>query len=77
MSRLRRPIYELPVIEQHRDSLTNRQYNFLKAAAEHGGKYEAIAAAIEVPLGTVRSRFNRARNAMEKALAAHTQEVAQ
>jgi RNA polymerase sigma-70 factor (ECF subfamily) len=60
---LRRPLFEALARLEARDR------DVLLLVAWEGLTYEEVAAALEIPVGTVRSRLNRARKGVRAALA--------
>lgn len=60
---LRRPLFEALV------GLKARDRDVLLLVAWEGLTYGEVASALEIPVGTVRSRLNRARRALRRALA--------
>jgi RNA polymerase sigma-70 factor (ECF subfamily) len=68
---------ESEVVEVRRamDSLTLEQKAILTLFDVEGLGYEQIAAALDCPLGTVRSRLSRARAALKSAILKSDQEV--
>lgn len=55
---------DLQVIGAYEDDLSPQHFQVLCASAA-GKSYEQIAAELAMPIGTVKSRLNRARNALE------------
>lgn len=60
--------FEEPV-QRALDELTPEYRAVVVLSDVEGYSYDEIAAALKVPIGTVRSRLNRARNALKKKLA--------
>lgn len=63
-------------IQRALKALTPEHRAILLLSARDGLGYEEIAETLDCPLGTVRSRLNRARAAFQRALIAEGQEVA-
>lgn len=66
----------LALTEAEMIALPQHQRDVL-AAREGKLRYKQIAETLNVPLGTVRSRINRGRAALEKLRAANTEATAQ
>lgn len=61
------PIYAAETIEAHADKLTEQHRAILMLAT--AGDYRSITHTLEIPIGTVKSRLNRARAALAAILA--------
>ncbi|MGL4178731.1 MAG: RNA polymerase sigma factor [Dermatophilaceae bacterium] len=68
MTRLSSLVVKREVIEQALNDLPEQQRVVIVLREQEGLSYDEIAEALEVPVGTVRSRLNRARAALAGAL---------
>ncbi len=64
-----------PAIEAAVDELAEPHRSVLVLVDLGGQSYEEAAAALDVPVGTVRSRLNRARRHVQDALLAHAEDM--
>jgi RNA polymerase sigma-70 factor (ECF subfamily) len=64
-----------PAIEAAVDELAEPHRSVLVLVDLGGHSYEEAAAALDVPVGTVRSRLNRARRHVQDALLAHAEDM--
>lgn len=62
-------------IEQAVEALPEPHHSILVLVDIEGHSYEAAAAVLEVPVGTVRSRLYRARRHVQEALLAHARDM--
>ena len=56
--------YAPETVERYRDALSKKHFAVLTAAPACGGNYAAMAAALDLKIGTVKSQMNRARKAL-------------
>jgi DNA-directed RNA polymerase specialized sigma24 family protein len=62
--------YTFQQIEAHKSKLTPAHYDVLMASTRIGGQqtYHDVAIDLHLSVGTVKSRLNRARNALDKLI---------